>query len=174
MDEGPRQAPDDPARDLTGSRSTAAPGLATACPEPRQRARWSSLPMPDAAIAPRPLPPVHPPIAKAALVSTSACRSERDGLSRPPMFRADSQSFEREGPLDVLDEAVESLKDSAPGYVSLEGIWGSGKSSVVTLARSRFEERGRVTATFAGARGAIAVRLGSLHAGDVTSTVTLH
>jgi hypothetical protein len=76
-----------------------------------------------------------------------------------PLHPGDKDLLDRKLVVDVLMEAVLSLKDSAPGYVSLEGIWGSGKSSVVTLARTDLEDRGCVTAVFAAFHFATTERL---------------
>ena len=76
-----------------------------------------------------------------------------------PIGPDDDDLLER-GPLvDVLVRAVTELRDGAPGFVSLEGAWGTGKSSVVALARSRLLSEGHISAEFSGYHYATTDRL---------------
>jgi hypothetical protein len=61
----------------------------------------------------------------------------------------------------TLVEAIRDLSEAAPGFVSLEGEWGSGKSSVVALARLslRADPDNHVAEVFSGFHFATTDRL---------------
>jgi hypothetical protein len=65
-----------------------------------------------------------------------------------PLGLDDADLLERGPVVDLLVETIVEFKDSSPGYISLEGKWGSGKSTVVVRARQKLEDRGLITAIF--------------------------
>jgi hypothetical protein len=76
-----------------------------------------------------------------------------------PISSAADDQLERGPIVDLLVRAITELRDASPGFVSLEGDWGTGKSTVVALARLKLQEHGHVSAEFSGFHFATTDRL---------------
>jgi hypothetical protein len=67
-----------------------------------------------------------------------------------PITTGKEDTLERDPVVDALMEAIERTWGPAPAFITLEGGWGSGKSSVVALCRERLDDKGWIHGSFSG------------------------
>lgn len=119
----------------------------------------------------------------------SIARTQLDGLgqqraagrrptnSRPyftdePIQQKSEDALGRQPVVDALLEAIDRSWGERATFISLEGIWGSGKSSLVALARTELRAAGVIEGVFTGFHFATRDRLAEALLESIAATIS--
>lgn len=80
----------------------------------------------------------------------AAPTSDRPYFTDEPIDSASDDKLDRAQVVEALLEAIRRTSGATPAFLSLEGSWGSGKSSVAALLRKRLDAEGLLHGTMSG------------------------
>jgi len=126
----------------------------------------------------------------AAAGLASVARTQLDGLGQPkaaknrprsnsrpyftdePVQQKSEDALDRQPVIDALLEAIDRSWGERASFISLEGIWGSGKSSLVALARTELQTAGVIEGVFTGFHFATRERFAEALLESIAATIS--